>query len=61
MRRLEERRELGLAAIAAERQELERMRTEYAIGTDTYLLLQEEIDWNELTLLSDDERRIEES
>jgi CPA1 family monovalent cation:H+ antiporter len=56
-----ERRKLGLYAIRAEREELERMREDDAIGTDTYLLLQEELDWTELTLLSDDERRIEES
>ncbi|HLH03843.1 MAG TPA: cation:proton antiporter [Bryobacteraceae bacterium] len=54
-------RKIGLSAIAAQRQELEKMRSEDAIGSDTYLLLQEELDWNELTLLSDDERRIEES
>lgn len=55
------RRELGLPAIRAEREELERMRADDLIGADTYLLLQEELDWTELTLLSDDERRIEES
>jgi monovalent cation/hydrogen antiporter len=55
------RRELGLSAIRAEREELERMRADNKIGADTYLLLQEELDWTELTLLSDDERRIEES
>jgi CPA1 family monovalent cation:H+ antiporter len=55
------RRELGLLAIRAQREELERMRTDDRIGADTYLLLQEELDWNELTLLCDDERRIEES
>jgi CPA1 family monovalent cation:H+ antiporter len=55
------RRELGLAAVSAQREELERMRSDDVIGADTYLLLQEELDWNELTLLSDDERRIEES
>jgi monovalent cation/hydrogen antiporter len=55
------RRELGLAAIVAQREELERMRTDDTIGADTYLLLQEELDWYELTLLCDDERRIEES
>ena len=52
-------RELGLSAIQAEREELERMRADDTIGADTYLLLQEELDWTELTLLSDDERRIE--
>jgi CPA1 family monovalent cation:H+ antiporter len=56
-----ERREFGLSAIRAERKELERMRADDTIGADTYLLLQEELDWTELTLLSDDERRIEES
>jgi monovalent cation/hydrogen antiporter len=55
------RRELGLSAIGAQREELERMRTDDAISAETYLLLQEELDWNELTLLCDDERRIEES
>jgi CPA1 family monovalent cation:H+ antiporter len=55
------RRELGLAGIAASRRELEALRDKDVIGVDTYLLLQEELDWNELTLLSDDQRRIEES
>lgn len=58
---LDKKRELGLAAIRAQREELERMRTDDTIGADTYLLLQEELDWNELTLLYDSERRIEES
>jgi monovalent cation/hydrogen antiporter len=60
-RSLNKKRELGLSAIRAQREQLERMRTEDSIGADTYLLLQEELDWNELTLLGDDERRIEES
>jgi CPA1 family monovalent cation:H+ antiporter len=55
------RRELGLSAIRAQREELERMRADDAIGADTYLLLQEELDWHELTILCDEERRIEES
>jgi CPA1 family monovalent cation:H+ antiporter len=55
------RRELGLSAIRAQREELERMRADDMIGADTYLLLQEELDWNELTLLCENERRIEES
>jgi monovalent cation/hydrogen antiporter len=57
---LRKRRELGLAAITNEREELEALRNEDVIGPDTYLFLQEEIDWNELTLLCDEERRIEE-
>jgi len=55
------RREIGLAAIRAQREELDRMRSDDLVGTDTYLLLQEELDWSELTLLCDDERRIEEN
>jgi NhaP-type Na+/H+ or K+/H+ antiporter len=58
---LERRRRLGLAAIAAERDELERLRGEDRVGANAYLLLQEQLDWNELTLLSDVERRIEEN
>lgn len=61
IRSINKRRELGLSAIRAQREELEQMRTDDTIGADTYLLLQEELDWNELTLLCDDERRIEES
>lgn len=55
------RRELGLSAIRAQRKELEQMRAGDTIGAATYLLLQEELDWSELTLLCDEERRIEES
>jgi len=60
-RSLERRRQNGLAAITAERAELERLRGDDRVGASTYLLLQEELDWSELTLLSDNERRIEES
>lgn len=41
--------------------ELERLQKEDLVSADTYLLLQEELDWSELTLLCDEERRIEES
>ena len=53
-------RALGLAAVAAERRELARMRDEHRIDPDGYLALQEAIDWRELTLLPDDDRQIEE-
>ena len=58
---LKRRREIGLRAILAGREELERLQRFDLVGSDTYLLLQEELDWNELTLLCDEERRIEES
>jgi monovalent cation/hydrogen antiporter len=58
---LKRRRALGLAAISAERSQLEQLRNNDLIGPEAYLLLQEELDWSELTLLCDDERRIQES
>lgn len=58
---LDRRREFGLSAVAAQREELEHLRTDDVLSPETYLLLQEELDWNELTLLCDEDRRIEES
>lgn len=55
------RAEIGLRAIRAQRNELDRLRNELGIGGDAYLLLQEELDWRELTLIHADERRIEEA
>ena len=60
-RSLQRRRKHGLAAIASERTELERLRNDDEVGAGAYLMLQEELDWTELTLLSENERRIEES
>jgi monovalent cation/hydrogen antiporter len=51
---------LGLTAVQAERAELENLRSEDKIGPSIYLGLQEQLDWNELTLLRDSERQIEE-
>lgn len=58
--RLGNYRRLGLAVTGAQRQALRRMRDEQQIDIDAYYLLQEEIDWRELTLLPDSERRIDE-
>jgi monovalent cation/hydrogen antiporter len=58
---VQKRRALGLAAIAAERDELENLRNRNRIGITTYGQLQEELDWRELTLLRDEQRRIEET
>lgn len=55
---IERDRKFGLAAIGAERRALERLRTEDQVGIDMYLLLQEELDWSELTLLSENDRTI---
>ncbi len=51
---------LGLAAVQAERAELENLRSDDKIGPNAYLGLQEQLDWNELTLVRDWERQIEE-
>jgi monovalent cation/hydrogen antiporter len=40
---------------------LERLRSADELGATDYLMLQEDLDWNELTLLADKQRRIEES
>ena len=53
-------RELGLNALKAEREELENIRTNDQIDVAGYLALQEELDWRELTLLRDADRKIEE-
>ena len=53
-------RDLGLKAIEAERDALETLRTDDTIGPTGYLGLQEQLDWQELTLLSDADRQIEE-
>ncbi len=37
------------------------LRRDHKIGTGSYYLLQEEIDWRALTLLPDEDRQIEES
>ena len=57
---LDRLRDLGLTAIHAERAELENLRSEDKIGPNPYLGLQEQLDWNELNLLRDSERQIEE-
>jgi NhaP-type Na+/H+ or K+/H+ antiporter len=51
---------LGLKAIEAERAELEKLRSDDKVSATGYLDLQEQLDWAELTLLSDSDRRIEE-
>jgi monovalent cation/hydrogen antiporter len=57
---LDRYRNLGLKAIEAEREQLETLREKDRIGPDAYLGLQEHLDWSELTLLRDVDRRIEE-
>ena len=53
-------RELSLRAVEAEREKLEDLRLNDQIGADAYLGLQEQLDWSELTVLRDADRKIEE-
>jgi Na+/H+ antiporter len=58
---LEEKRRLGLAALRRQRERLEALRNEQRVGTDAYMILQEELDFAEVALTSESERQIEES
>ncbi len=58
---IEQYRAIGLAAVAAEREALESLRCDDRVGIDMYLLLQEELDWRELTLLPENDRRMVET
>lgn len=60
-RMLKAKRQFGLAAVQAQRERLEELRAEHRVGPDAFLVLQEELDFAELSLRTEDERRIEES
>ena len=57
----EEKRALGLSAIRQQRTRLEQLRAEQRVGPDAFLVLQEELDFAEVGLGTEEERRIEES
>jgi monovalent cation/hydrogen antiporter len=57
---IERLRSISLKAMEAERDELESLRIKDKIGVEDYLGLQEQLDWSELSLLRDNERKIEE-
>jgi monovalent cation/hydrogen antiporter len=57
---IERLRKISLKAIEAERHELESLRIKDRIGVEDYLGLQEQLDWSELSVLRDNERKIEE-
>lgn len=60
MAALETYRSMALKSIAAQRLALEELRMASRLNADEYNLLLEEIDWRELSVLPDNERRIEE-
>ncbi len=55
------RRKLTIAAVIAQRQRLEELRDKNKIGPTQYLELQEDLDWKQLSVGSDEDRRITES
>jgi hypothetical protein len=57
---LEQRRALGLAAVAAQRKALDRLQADNRLNADEYNLLLEELDWRALTLLPAEKRRVKE-
>lgn len=60
-RPLQRLRELGLRTVHAQRASLEELREKNQIDVETYLGMQEQTDWFELTMLEEDDLRIEET
>lgn len=58
---LETLRSLGLVAMRRQREQLDVLRNEQRVGADAFLILQEELDFEEVTVSNEDERHIEES
>ncbi|WP_454714712.1 cation:proton antiporter [Caulobacter segnis] len=57
----EARRTIGLKAIRGQRLRLEELRLSGGVGADAFLILQEELDFEEVSISREDERQIEES
>jgi NhaP-type Na+/H+ or K+/H+ antiporter len=58
---LEAKRSLGLTALRRQRERLEELRAEQRVGADAFLILQEELDFAEVTLSDEAQRHIVES
>ncbi|WP_093666973.1 cation:proton antiporter [Sphingomonas gellani] len=58
---LDRQRDAMLAVVDAQRHELDRLRRDETIGTEVFYQLQEELDWRALTLVPEEEKRIEEA
>jgi NhaP-type Na+/H+ or K+/H+ antiporter len=56
-----EKRALGLAALRSQRERLEELRALRQVGPEAFLILQEELDFLEVTLSDEENRRIEQS
>jgi len=58
---LRAKRSLGLAALRRQRERLEELRALRRVGPEAFLVLQEELDFLEVTLSEEEDRRIEQS
>jgi CPA1 family monovalent cation:H+ antiporter len=54
-------RTVGLAAVRRQRERLEELRQDLHVGPDAFLILQEELDFNEVALGDDETRHMEEN
>jgi len=54
-------RRLGMTAMRRQRKRLEELRAQQRVGADAFLVLQEELDFSEVALSTEDERHIEEN
>ena len=59
--RLDRHHGLALAAVIAQRERLDDLRATHRIAPEAYLLLQEALDWKQLAIANDDERRLTEN
>ena len=57
----ENKQRLGITAMRRQRERLEELRAEQRVGADAYLILQEELDFREVSLSSETDRHIEEN
>jgi CPA1 family monovalent cation:H+ antiporter len=58
---LHDKRKLGLAAMHRQRTRLEELRAQERVGADSFLILQEELDFLEVAISAEADRQIEES
>ncbi|MET3666872.1 cation:proton antiporter [Caulobacter sp. 1776] len=58
---LDARRAVGLKALRRQRERLEELKNNQSVGPDAFLLLQEELDFEEVSISKADDRQIEES
>lgn len=58
---LNAKRSFGLKAVRRQRERLEELRAEQRVGADAYLILQEELDFTQVTLSNEADRHIVES